>query len=104
MVMTVVKEIGNPRLGTVRSKMLARKVEIPTWGADDLNVNGEWIGLKGSPTKVVKIYSPKLARKGRLVVINQPADLEQAGQAFIEFLLERGLEVYLPKCGEGGRS
>lgn len=97
MVLTVVKEIGNPRLSTLRSKMTSRKMDIPTWGASEIGAREEWIGLKGSPTRVVKIFSPKLARKGKLVVVQQPGDLEKAGQAFLQFLIERNLDTYLPK-------
>ncbi|MDX9864507.1 MAG: electron transfer flavoprotein subunit beta/FixA family protein [Anaerolineaceae bacterium] len=96
MVLTVVKEIGNPRLGTIRSKLKARKVDIPTWGADDIEANQKWIGLKGSPTRVVKIYSPQLARKGQVIEIKEPEDLEKAGAAFAQFLKDRDLTNFIP--------
>ena len=95
MVLTVVKECGNPRLSTIRSKLKARKVEIPTWGADDIEANSEWIGLKGSPTRVVKIYSPQLARKGQVIAIKEPEDLEKAGAAFVQFLKDRNLTNFI---------
>jgi electron transfer flavoprotein beta subunit len=98
MVLTVLKEVGNPRLGTVRSKLAARKVEIPTWGPDEVGAKEEWIGLKGSPTRVVKIYSPKLSRKGEVLVVQDPADLERVGAAFVQFLKDRELTAFIPKC------
>jgi electron transfer flavoprotein beta subunit len=91
MVLVVTKEVGEPRLGTVRSKLQARKVEIPTWGPETIGAKEEWIGLKGSPTRVVKIYSPKFARKGELIHVQNPEDLEKAGTAFVQFLKDRDL-------------
>ncbi len=96
LVMTVVKEIGNPRLGTVRSKLQARKAVIPIWGPDEIAAVDEWIGLKGSPTRVVKIISPKLARKGDVLVVRNEVDLEKACNAFVQFLIERGVTEYIP--------
>jgi electron transfer flavoprotein beta subunit len=91
MVLVVTKEVGEPRLGTVRSKLQARKVEVPTWGPETINAKEEWIGLKGSPTRVVKIYSPKLSRKGELIHVQNREDLEKAGVAFVQFLKDRDL-------------
>lgn len=58
-VLTVVKEINEPRTPSLRGKMAAKKAEIPMWhpadiGADDPNK----LGLQGSPTQVVKVFSP----------------------------------------------
>ncbi len=101
MVLTVQKEIGSPRLGTVRSKMFAGKVEIPTWGPDEIGAQAEWIGLKGSPTRVVKVYSPKLSRNGQIHYANTPEEIEKAAKAFTQFLIDRELTVYIPKCNGG---
>jgi electron transfer flavoprotein beta subunit len=101
MVLVVMKEVGNPRLGTVRSKLHARKMEIPTWGSETIGAKEEWIGLKGSPTRVVKIYSPKLARKGELIKIQSSEDLERAGLAFTRFLKDRDLAELIPHAKGG---
>lgn len=94
-VAVVVKEIGTPRLSTVRSKLKAKKKEIPAWGPDEIDAKPEWIGLKGSPTRVVKINTPKLMRKGNLITIKTPADIEKAADLFIEFLKERELTEFM---------
>lgn len=101
MVIAVLKEVGVPRLGSVRSKLQSRKAEIPIWGPDEVGCREEWIGLKGSPTRVVKIYSPVLARKGELVVVEKPEDLDKAGAAFIQFLKDRELTAFIPGCDSG---
>ncbi len=56
--LTVVKEINEPRLPSLKGKMAARKAEIPTWGAADIEAESSKLGLEGSPTKVVKVFSP----------------------------------------------
>ncbi len=38
--------------------MNAKKAEIPTWKAADVDAPAEKIGLLGSPTQVIKIFSP----------------------------------------------
>ena len=62
---TVVKEINEPRLPSLRGKMRAKKQEIPRWGAQDLNLDAARIGLKGSPTQVVKIFTPPAKEQGK---------------------------------------
>ena len=101
MLMTVLKEMGNPRLGTVRSKLQSRKAEIPVWGPDEMGAKEEWLGLKGSPTRVVKVYSPKLARKGEVIVVKTAQDLEHAAAAFVQFLKDRELTDFIPRRNGG---
>ncbi len=61
--LTVVKEVSDPRLPTLRGKQKARKSQIPVWGINDLALDPKKVGLAGSPTKVVKIFRPKVARE-----------------------------------------
>ncbi|MCD6319324.1 MAG: electron transfer flavoprotein subunit beta/FixA family protein [Candidatus Desulfofervidaceae bacterium] len=56
--LTIVKEIGEPRVPSIRGKMRAKKVQIPVWTAQDIDAKAEKLGLSGSPTRVVKIFSP----------------------------------------------
>lgn len=57
-VLTVVKEINEPRTPSLRGKMAAKKAEITTWGAADIEAPADKVGLQGSPTQVVKIMTP----------------------------------------------
>ncbi|MDP8267925.1 MAG: electron transfer flavoprotein subunit beta/FixA family protein [Candidatus Tenebribacter davisii] len=57
---TVVKEINEPRLPSLRGKRNAKKIEMKVWTADDLNLDEEKIGLNGSPTQVIKIFTPEM--------------------------------------------
>ncbi len=61
---TVVKEINDPRLPSLRGKRNAKKVELKSWNADDLQLDENNIGLNGSPTQVIKIFSPELKKEG----------------------------------------
>ena len=63
---TVVKEINEPRLPSLRGKMRAKKQSIPIWTHKDLGLKEEEVGLKGSPTQVVKIFSPPPRAKGKI--------------------------------------
>jgi electron transfer flavoprotein beta subunit len=61
---TVVKEINEPRLPSLKGKMRAKKCEIVTISRPELEVDDPHLGLDGSPTRVVRIFSPDLKRAG----------------------------------------
>lgn len=65
--LTVVKEINEPRLPSLRGKMKARKQEVPVWTHEDLGVSENLIGLKGSPTQVVKVFAPPQKVGGKML-------------------------------------
>jgi len=71
---TVVKEINEPRLPSLKGKMKAKKVEIVKWNAEDLHCDFDKIGLDGSPTRVVKIFTPP-ARKGGEILKGDTAEI-----------------------------
>ncbi|MFC1549083.1 electron transfer flavoprotein subunit beta/FixA family protein [Candidatus Omnitrophota bacterium] len=64
---TVVKEINEPRLPSLKGKMKAKKAEIAVWTADDVSCDEKKIGLDGSPTRVVKIFTPPPREGGRIL-------------------------------------
>jgi len=55
---TVVKEINQPRMPSLKGKMKAKSLKVTTWNAKDIGADENRCGLKGSPTKVVKIFPP----------------------------------------------
>jgi electron transfer flavoprotein beta subunit len=57
-VVTVLKDLGTPRLPSLAGVMRARRAELAVWGADDLEVDREQLGLDGSPTRVVRVFTP----------------------------------------------
>lgn len=58
LLVTVSKSEKEPRFASIKGKMKARKAQIPTWGVEDLGIAPEDTGLKGSPTKVKKAFTP----------------------------------------------
>jgi len=72
--LTVVKEINVPRLPSLKGKMKAKSAVILTWKAADLACDPKKIGLEGSPTKVVKIFSPP-PRKGGVKLTGEPQEV-----------------------------
>jgi electron transfer flavoprotein beta subunit len=71
--MTVVRELNEPRLPSLRGKMAAKKAEIITWTAADIGAIEENTGLSGSPTEVNKIFAPE-ARADREMLEGEPED------------------------------
>jgi len=63
---TVVKEINDPRMPSLRGKMKAKKYVHKTLTADDLTAEPSRLGLDGSPTKVVRIFTPELKGEGEI--------------------------------------
>ncbi len=57
-VITVVKEINEPRLPSLRGKMKAKKFEPTVFTSKDIDADETKIGLQGSPTQVKKVFSP----------------------------------------------
>jgi len=55
---TVVKEINEPRMPSLKGKMKAKSLKIAAWSAQDINADPNKLGLKGSPTQVVRIFPP----------------------------------------------
>ena len=89
--LTVVKELNNPRLPTLRGKKKARVSEVPMLSAGDLTLEESYIGLKGSPTKVVKIGYPKVTRGGRIVKAVGEEGVNEAVEELVKFLEEKEL-------------
>ena len=84
-VISVVKEINEPRLPSLRGLMQSKKAQIPVWGAQELGVDMDRVGLSGSPTRVVDFSIPERAAGGEL--------LQGSPENQVEQLLERLKEV-----------
>ncbi len=57
-VITVVKQINEPRMPSLKGMMKAKKAEIKILKAEDIQAEAKNLGLNGSPTQVVKIFTP----------------------------------------------
>jgi electron transfer flavoprotein beta subunit len=84
--LTVVKDINEPRVPSLKGKMKAKKADIRILTARDIAAEENCIGLAGSPTQVVKVFTPQ-PRGDRTVFSGSPE--EQVNQ-----LLEQ-IKTYL---------
>ncbi|MHC1719253.1 MAG: electron transfer flavoprotein subunit beta [Clostridiaceae bacterium] len=65
--LTVVKSINEPRLPNMFNIIKANRAEISVLTAQDLDADENKLGLKGSATQVVKVFSPPKKGKGFIV-------------------------------------
>ena len=89
-VITVVKEINEPRLPSLKGMMRAKKASIPIWTAADVGADTDRCGLKGSPTQVIKTFTPVHDVKSELIG-GEPS--EQVSK-----LVEKLLSMKFMKC------
>ena len=89
--LTVVKEISFPRLPTLRGKQRSRKVEIPQWNLENLDLDEDYLGLNGSPTRVVNIDHPKVTRGGTVIDVREDGNVEEAVSKLIDYLKTKEL-------------
>ena len=85
-VVTVTKSEKEPRFASIKGKMKARKAEIPVMGAAELEIDPKVIGLSGSPTKVLKIFTPSVPQI-ESEIINEE-DTDKAVDMLIEKLVQ----------------
>jgi len=85
-VLTVVKDINQPRYPTFLGIRRATKMQIPVWGAADLpETDSNKFGLKGSPTQVVRVFNPP-KREGKVDLI-QANSVDEAAAILADKLL-----------------
>lgn len=75
--LTVVKELNEPRLPSLKGKLSAKKAEIKKWGPSDIQAEEENVGLKGSPTQVKNIFAPE-PRADRKMLEGKPEEMVDA--------------------------
>ena len=87
--LTVVKDINQPRYPTFLGIRRATKMEIPVWGAADLpDTDLSKCGLEGSPTQVVRVFGPP-AREGEVELVQSDSIDEAAGILADRLLAEK---------------
>ncbi|ADI02855.1 electron transfer flavoprotein subunit beta/FixA family protein [Syntrophothermus lipocalidus] len=63
---TVTKNINEPRLPTIKGRMAANRAHVTVWTKNDIMVYRERVGLAGSPTQVRRIFYPDHSRRGQI--------------------------------------
>ncbi|MBI5399265.1 electron transfer flavoprotein subunit beta/FixA family protein [Candidatus Saganbacteria bacterium] len=67
LVITVVKQINEPRLPSLKGMMRVKKTEVKMMKASDIDADPKNLGLNGSPTQVVKIFTPPPKGGGQIL-------------------------------------
>lgn len=80
--LTVVKEINTPRLPSLKGMLKAKSAKITAWTQKELNLDPQSIGLCGSPTQVVKIFTPPQRQGGQIFNLEP----KEAADKIIELL------------------
>ncbi|WP_446899099.1 electron transfer flavoprotein subunit beta [Clostridium sp. LBM24168] len=68
--LTAIKELNDPRYMHMKNIFETFKKEVKVWSANDLEVDKERLGLKGSPTKVKRSATKEARAAGEIV--NKP--------------------------------
>jgi len=89
--LTVVKEIAAPRLPTLNGKIRSRQMQVPVFSTDNMELDAASLGLKGSPTKVVRIDTPKVTRGGTVVRAADDEAVVVAVDQLMSFLESKGI-------------
>jgi len=84
---TVVKEINTPRLPSLRGLARSKSATIPVWGVKELDMNPSLVGLSGSFTRVIRIFSPQRVGRGEIF----QGELENQVDCLIGRLKDNGL-------------
>jgi electron transfer flavoprotein beta subunit len=71
---SVVKEINEPRLPSLKGKMAAKKAPVTKWTAADIGLTEASVGAD-SATKVVKVVSPPPRQKGEMIEGASPEEI-----------------------------
>lgn len=80
--LTVVKEINEPRLPSLKGMLRAKQAKITVWTHKDLNLQPQDVGLCGSPTQVVKIFTPQPRIGGQILT----GEIEEVVGKLVELL------------------
>jgi electron transfer flavoprotein beta subunit len=86
--LTVLRDINEPAMPTLAGKMRARRSDIREIDAAAINIEPSSVGLAGSPTRVVKIFRPKVTRRTEHF---EGENIDAGIGRFIEVLKERSL-------------
>ncbi|MCD6317819.1 electron transfer flavoprotein subunit beta/FixA family protein [Candidatus Aerophobetes bacterium] len=73
---TVTKEINEPRYPSLRGLLKAKATKIIHWTSQDLQVDLKKVGLDGSATQVIRIFTPEPPSHGEILTgsVSQKAD------------------------------
>jgi electron transfer flavoprotein alpha/beta subunit len=86
--LTATKALNVPRTPTLLQELAAKKKEAETWTAADIAADRKDVGLKGSRTQVVKVYTPEIHSQGTII---EADDLDGTVSQILGLLKKEGL-------------
>lgn len=88
-VITVMKNINTPRIPSIMAILKASKKEIKTLGLENIpGLDVSKIGLKGSPTRVLKVFSPETRGKKAEIFTGE---ISRTVPALVDKLMKSGV-------------
>jgi electron transfer flavoprotein beta subunit len=85
LLVTVTKEINQPRPLSLKGVLEAKKRRIKIWNSKRLKTDPSKIGLKGSATEVIKIFTPPLSKNRRIF----KGEASQLSKEFLSILRKK---------------
>jgi len=83
--LTITKELNEPRIPSLMAIMKASKKEVIFWKAADLNIPKEKVGESGSSIRILSVLAPKVERKKIVIKGETPAETaEKLAKALIQ--------------------
>jgi electron transfer flavoprotein beta subunit len=89
--LTFCKAVGEPRLPLLAGKRRAHEARVRRLSLAELGLPQDKIGSAGSPTRVVKIASPKLSRETEVLDARSEEGAAAACERIVALLVERGI-------------
>lgn len=89
-VITVVKEINEPRLPSIKGMLKAKKAQVSVWNAQDIGADIELCGLKGSPTQVVSTFVPVHDVKSEMIDGQPEEQAKRLADILMSMQFEKG--------------
>ncbi len=81
---TVVKEINTPRMASLRGKMKAKSAQINIINASSMQVDMSRLGLKGSPTQVLRSFVPERKTGGEKIKDELPVMVDKLKSTILD--------------------
>ena len=84
---TVVKEINEPRIPSLKGLLKAKKAEIKKLTAEQIGGDEKFFGQDGSPTRVVDVWTQELKKEGKVI----EGEAEDLAEEIVKQLKEMGV-------------
>jgi electron transfer flavoprotein beta subunit len=87
---TITEQCTRIRYASLKDLLAAASKEVEVWSAGDLDVERARLGLKGSPTRVSKIFAPPPRERGEILT-GEGRSTAEATELLMDRLAERGV-------------